>query len=477
MPELPEVETVRRTLETLIVGKTIAHVDLYYPKMVLSDCLALIQNLQGQTINKILRYGKYLFFDVNKGYLVSHLRMEGKYYYYPASTEKAKHVHAIIRFSDDSELHYHDTRKFGTWEWLETSKYELYLQRHHLGKEPFLLEANSLYLYERIKHSKRPIKAILLDQSILTGLGNIYVDEVLFLAKVHPATRACDLAKYETQLITQASQAVLAKAIDLGGTTVRSYVSSLGVSGRFQNELHVHLRNQQPCLICETPIIKTKVATRGTYVCPACQINRQTPLRVIGMTGGIASGKSLVEGMLTEAQVEVINADFIYKQLTNIGSLLYNDIVSEFGKSILLDNQAIDFKALGKIVFQDETKRLRLNQISHPLVRLEIIRILQAKKATSSLFVVSVPLLYEAKYEDLFDQVIVVYATQADQIKRLMSRNQLSKEEALQRIGAQDSLEVKIAKADVVFDNHGSITKTKKQVHQWLESVRGTHHG
>ncbi len=477
MPELPEVETVRRTLETLIVGKTIAHVDLYYPKMVQGDFLAFVQHLKNQTIQAILRYGKYLFFDLQVGYLVSHLRMEGRYYFYTSTTEKSKHVHAIFRFTDGSELHYHDTRKFGTMEWIQPSEYDSYLENHSLGKEPFLLDDDSLYLYECIHQSKRPIKAILLDQAILTGLGNIYVDEVLFLAKIHPSTKACDLAKYETLLLTQASKAVLKKAIDLGGTTIRSYVSSLGVTGRFQNELFVHQRVHQPCLICHTPIIKTKVATRGTYLCPSCQGIREKSLRVIGLTGGIASGKSLVESMLIEAGVVVIDADFIYKQLTKIGSVLYNDIVSEFGSSILLDNQAIDFKALGKIVFQDSSKRVRLNQLSHPQVRDEIIRYLQEQKANHSLFVVSVPLLYEAKYEDLFDQILVVSATETDQINRLMHRNQFSKEEAILRIQAQDSLADKVAKADVVIDNHGSRLKTKRQVKQWLDTVRGNHHG
>lgn len=477
MPELPEVETVRRTLETLILGKTIAQIDLYYPKMVQGDFLAFLQHLKNKTIQAILRYGKYLFFDLHDGYLVSHLRMEGRYYFYESKTEKSKHVHAIVCFTDGSELHYHDTRKFGTFEWIQTSDYDSYLHNHHLGKEPFLLEDDSLYLYEQIHGSKRPIKAILLDQTILTGLGNIYVDEVLFLANVHPSTRACDLAKFETLFITQASKDVLAKAIDLGGTTIRSYVSSLGVTGRFQNELFVHQRVHQPCLICQTPIIKTKVATRGTYLCPACQVKRDIPLRIIGLTGGIASGKSLVEAMLIEAGVDVLDADFIYKQLTKTGSVLYNDIVSEFGPAILLENQTIDFKALAKIVFQDSSKRLKLNQLSHPKVRDEIVRYLQEHKHNQSVFVVSVPLLFEAKYETLFDQIMVVSATEDDQIKRLIQRNHLTKEEALLRIHAQDSLKDKVAKADIVIDNHGSIAKTKRQVKQWLDTVRGNHHG
>ena len=272
MPELPEVETVRLTLKNLIVGKTIEQVIIKYDKMIKgTDSVTFQELLAGETLQDIGRYGKYLFFHFNKVTLISHLRMEGKYFIKLNSDSIEKHEHMIFNFTDSSSLRYHDTRKFGTMELVPINTQLDSSSIMKMGLEPFNVQFNVDYLKTKIKKSIRPIKSFLLDQNNVSGLGNIYVDEVLFLSKLHPETKACDLSNADLQNIVDASKKVLTKAVELGGTTIRSYLSSLGVTGRFQNELNVHMRQSEPCHICLTSIIKLKVGGRGTYICPTCQ--------------------------------------------------------------------------------------------------------------------------------------------------------------------------------------------------------------
>jgi formamidopyrimidine-DNA glycosylase len=271
MPELPEVETVRATLEPRLRGKQIASVFLRYPKMIQGDAAVFAAALANQTLEKIDRIGKYLFFVFTDGIVVSHLRMEGKYFLKPQSDPYEKHEHAIWNFTDGESLRYHDTRKFGTMEWISKDGIENYRQAKNIGLEPLDPQFDALTFYRRLKQTKRVIKAVLLDQSVITGLGNIYVDEVLHRTKIHPSTIANRLTKNDAKNIASQSVVVLNQAIGLGGTTIRSYVSSLGVTGRFQNELTVHQRQGEPCLTCQTPIEKIKVGGRGTYYCPLCQ--------------------------------------------------------------------------------------------------------------------------------------------------------------------------------------------------------------
>lgn len=272
MPELPEVETVRRTLEHLLDGKIIRDIDIFYDKILKTHSEEEFKKLLiSKTFHTINRYGKYLLFEFNEITLISHLRMEGKYFIKPLDEPRNKHEHIIFYFTDGSTLRYHDTRKFGTMDIVNNKDLFLINPLSKLGKEPFDKNCTVSYFTNKIKNKKGPIKGVLLDQTILTGLGNIYVDEVLFLSKIHPETKVNTLSKRAIKRILENAKIVLEKAIKLGGTTIRSYTSSLGVTGRFQNELFVHLREGEECKICHTKIIKTKVVGRGTYLCPKCQ--------------------------------------------------------------------------------------------------------------------------------------------------------------------------------------------------------------
>lgn len=272
MPELPEVETVKNTLKNLILEKQIRDIDVFYDKIIRNSTVDEFKNTYiNKSIKDIKRYGKYLIFIFEDIALISHLRMEGKYFIKNTDDPRTKHEHIIFYFTDGSTLRYHDTRKFGTMDVCELENIYTDSPITKLGYEPFEKEVTPNYLQNKLQKKSIAIKSSLLDQTILTGLGNIYVDEVLFRCKIHPETKSNTLTKKNIKDIIKYSQEVLNKAINLGGTTIRSYTSSLGVTGLFQNELLVHLRKDEKCFICGTTIDKIKVNGRGTYYCKKCQ--------------------------------------------------------------------------------------------------------------------------------------------------------------------------------------------------------------
>ncbi len=272
MPELPEVETVRRTLKNRVLGKKIKTVEVLYEGIIKDISVdEFITCLEGQTINDIRRYGKYLIFILDDYSLLSHLRMEGKYYLKSDKQEIEKHEHILFTFEDGTDMRYHDTRKFGTMAVEDKVNYMECRALNKLGKEPFEGELSIEYLKSIFNKSNRKLKPVLLDQTVICGLGNIYVDEVCFYANLHPETIVSSLSDNDIKNIIEGSYKTIDKAIKLGGTTIKSYTSSLGVTGLFQIELNVHTRKNEECPRCKTIIEKIKVGGRGTYYCPSCQ--------------------------------------------------------------------------------------------------------------------------------------------------------------------------------------------------------------
>ncbi len=269
MPELPEVETVRRTLLKLIKGSKIIDVTYDYEPMIKTDINIFNNQVKGQRINDIERYGKYLVFILDQDVMVMHLRMEGKFYIKTLHELYSPYEHVIFTLDDDRQLRYHDTRKFGTIHLLSKENYKSVYPLNELGAEP--KDLDPMTFYEMIHHRKTAIKNVLLDQHVIAGLGNIYVDETLFLSSVKPTRKANKITKKEAIKLVESARSVLAKATALGGSTIRSYTSSLGVHGRFQNELLVHTKVGEPCPVCGHTIKKIKVGGRGTYVCTRCQ--------------------------------------------------------------------------------------------------------------------------------------------------------------------------------------------------------------
>ncbi len=273
MPELPEVETIKRTLETLILGKQIQSVSVFWPKIVKQpdEVIQFQDALKGQTFFKMARRGKFLIFYTNDYALVSHLRMEGKYGLFSGDTPLEKHTHIIFHFTDGTELRYKDVRKFGTMHLFSKGTEFLEPPLSNLGPEPFSEEFTFEYLKGKLKNTNRKIKPLLLDQTVFVGLGNIYVDESLFRSGIHPERLASSLSTEEIKGIHQEVIATLMEAVSKGGSTIRSYVNSQGQIGMFQLELFVYGKKAEPCPKCGTQLEKIKVGGRGTHFCPACQ--------------------------------------------------------------------------------------------------------------------------------------------------------------------------------------------------------------
>lgn len=272
MPELPEVETVRRGLVSLVKGKKIQQVEVRWPKIIESpDVERFKTELIGEVIQDVKRRGKYLIFEFSDFEMVSHLRMEGKYEFFTTEVPLDKHSHVIFHFTDGSELVYRDVRKFGRMALLKKGEALHYKGIQQLGPEPTEKEFDLTAFAAKLSRAKTMIKPLLLNQKVVAGLGNIYADEVLWLAKIHPEEPAQRLTEEEVATLRQAIIAELKKAQAAGGTTIRTYLNALGEAGNFQQQLHVYGQTGKPCERCGTPIVKIKVAQRGTHFCPHCQ--------------------------------------------------------------------------------------------------------------------------------------------------------------------------------------------------------------
>ncbi|MZQ85077.1 DNA-formamidopyrimidine glycosylase [Paenibacillus sp. 5J-6] len=273
MPELPEVETVKRTLNNLITGKTIEQVQVRLPRIIQKpDDIQMFEVLlQGQQIETIERRGKFLRFVLTDYVMVSHLRMEGRYGLYSSEDPLESHTHVLFRFTDGSELRYKDVRQFGTMHLFPRGEELTQPPLHKLGLEPldegFTFEA----FRDRIAHKKTKIKPLLLNQEYIVGIGNIYVDESLFLAGIHPEREASSLSKKELMLLHEAIIRTLSDSVEVGGSSIKSYVNGQGEIGLFQHQLNIYGRQSQSCKTCGSEIYKTVVGGRGTHICPTCQ--------------------------------------------------------------------------------------------------------------------------------------------------------------------------------------------------------------
>lgn len=273
MPELPEVETIRRTLLQLIIGKKVQSVSIFWPKIIKLPVEAeqFSDALIGQTMQDIGRRGKFLVFYTEIYALVSHLRMEGRYTLNAPEEPVDKHTHVIFHFTDGTELRYRDVRKFGTMHLFRKGDEFISPPLSQLGPEPLDDTFDLKDFTNKLAGTKRNIKSVLLDQTVLVGLGNIYVDEALFKARIHPERMAQSLSNKEISVLFESIVETLSEAVKKGGSTVRTYVNSQGEMGMFQLEHYVYGRKGEACKVCGAELIKTVVGGRGTVYCPICQ--------------------------------------------------------------------------------------------------------------------------------------------------------------------------------------------------------------
>lgn len=272
MPEKPEVITVSKALEKNIIHKVIKEVRVYWNNIVsMPDVVNFKKRLEKQRILSITTRGKFLVLMLSDYVLLIHLRMEGKFTFRKKDTPLSKHEHVVFVFEDDLEMRYHDVRKFGKMYVVEKDKLYIDTPLKKLGYEFDDKGLTSDYLLEKFKNKNKFIKTVLLDQTIISGIGNIYDDEILFMSHINPYKKARDLTKEECEVIIKNTVIVLNRAIVMGGTTIKSFTSEEGVHGLFQNELLVHGKKDSLCPVCNQKIIKDKIDGRGTYYCPNCQ--------------------------------------------------------------------------------------------------------------------------------------------------------------------------------------------------------------
>ena len=263
MPELPEVESVRRGLEPLVVGKKIINYRVLWKNVVEND-LDLVRN---QEIKSIHRRGKYLGFKLSTGYLVIHLRMTGAIEV--GTREVKRYVTVKFKLDDGKEMRLIDYRKFGRV-WFVKDFDEVV---GDLGPEPLSKEFNSKLLKKLMSRRRGMVKPLLLNQRFLAGLGNIYVDESLFRAGIHPTEKANEIDKDRVCRLHDAIIEILEESLSFGGTTFISFVGANGQPGKYRKKLRIFNRRGEPCMVCGTEIKKIFVCQRGTHFCPACQKN------------------------------------------------------------------------------------------------------------------------------------------------------------------------------------------------------------
>jgi len=271
MPELPEVETVVRDLRPLLVGRTIAAVEVGERKLRRPWNAAWGPTLIGRTFTVARRRGKWIILELDDDRrLVVHLGMTGQFTVADVALVRPDHLHLSFALrGGEAELRYRDIRRFGSVELFPDEATVVAYLGAKLGPEPFDIPAEPFAA--AVRGSTRNLKALLLDQGLIAGVGNIYADEALFLAKLHPTTRGCDLTAKQVKALREAIPTVIERAVAGRGSTIRDYVGGSGLRGEYQNELAAYGRTGEPCLRCGTPLAMLRVAGRSSHFCPACQ--------------------------------------------------------------------------------------------------------------------------------------------------------------------------------------------------------------
>lgn len=275
MPELPEVETVRNGLKDILTGQTLQSVHIYQEKLRYFVPQQLKHLLPGSKVLGFDRRAKYLLLRVADGTVLIHLGMSGSLRWLKNFEPAKKHDHVDFTFEDGGCLRFHDPRRFGLVLWHPGNNPLTHRLLNSLGPEPLQAEFNAQYLFEVSRNKRRAIKTFLMDNHIVVGVGNIYANEALFQAKIHPSQHAGMLNSDDCDHLVSIIKEVLAKAIKAGGTTLQDFVNGHGSPGYFQQQLFVYGREGQACFKCKTPILNEKIGQRSSFYCPTCQAEKQ----------------------------------------------------------------------------------------------------------------------------------------------------------------------------------------------------------
>lgn len=450
MPELPEVETVINTIRPHIINKEIEKIEVYYDRLIQSNLDEFKTKLIDQKFINVTRYGKFIFLHLTNDFvIITHLRMEGKFRFENSHNLRKKHTSAGFFFKDGTSLAFDDTRKFGLMYLSDEANFKETKMIKKLGIEANKISENDYeFLIKKFKKNKC-IKELLLDQSILAGIGNIYADEILFSTKINPFRKGNDISDEKYHEIFKASNQILNKAITLGGSTIHSFHPSEGVDGKFQETLLCYGKSGTPCPNCNTTLHKDFIGGRGTTFCPNCQIDKSLE-KGIAITGPIGSGKSTIlnyfkeNGFITYSCDEMVHK--LYEkpeisrkisQILNAPFDINNKKTTKLARKIMIDNPEI---------------KKKIESYIYPILEKEMVLIIKNNENP----VFEVPTLFKAHLEYLFKTIIVIEISKEQQIKNLKNRNDdinssinLNKDYEIKKY--QDK--IKIVKADGNFNN------------------------
>jgi formamidopyrimidine-DNA glycosylase len=413
MPELPEVETVARRLLPHIKGRRILSIEVLRAKNLDCPLEEFIAGVSLKTFDDVKRRGKHLIFVLKEGgYIISHLRMEGRYFFEDEESEKRKHDILYYHLDGGKRLAYCDTRKFGRLSYCKDDQ-SLALAFSSLGPEPFSFSPHGFFL--ALHPLKKKIKEAIMNQSVIAGIGNIYADEALFASFINPLTLASSLSEEECALLLENIKRLLLEAIKQGGSTIRSYHPEEGVSGSMQRQLKCYAKGGQPCPRCGCKLKRIALNGRGTTYCPLCQREKNKRF-VVGISGPIHSGKSTFASFLVKKGYLLFDADKEARALYNLKKVKRK--LSSLFPSALKENGEIDFPALRLCLSSSPESKAKLNAIIFPLVKEKAASFI-AKCPQKGKIVLDVPLLLDAKMDELCEVIILLEANEKQREERL----------------------------------------------------------
>ncbi|MCQ2792175.1 MAG: DNA-formamidopyrimidine glycosylase [Bacilli bacterium] len=400
MPELPEVETVRRGLNKSVKNKIFKDVLIFHKNIIEGNEKQFIQEIKNKKIIEINRLGKFLIFNLTgDNVLIAHLRMEGKFIPAKSLKEKSKYARVVFIFKDGTILNFDDSRCFGLLTLRKKKNYLNVPPLSHLGVEAIDPKLDFDKVYQLIHSSKRTIKETLLDQSIVSGLGNIYVDETLFLSKISPLSKANLLNKNEVKIILKNAKEIMLKAIKHNGTTVFSFTWDKGHAGEFQKFLKAYGHKGDKCVYCGTPLIKIKVGGRGTTYCYNCQ-KLKTDKYVLGIAGPVSVGKSTALNTLKKLGYKTYSADEAVDKL-------YQDKKIQTNLKSIFNTYKKD--EIRKIINKNPNKLKKLTNLLHPLVKQDIQHFIDTNKGYLA---IEVPLLFQVNFDEMMDETLLILSNQ-----------------------------------------------------------------
>lgn len=455
MPELPEVETIRKTLIPIVKNHKIVKIDILRNSTILTNLDEFKEKLTNETFLDVSRIGKYLFFHLtNNLVLISHLRMEGKYFEIDESLPNSPYSRVVFHLDNNKKLCYDDSRCFGIMKLSDENSYLKEEEIAKLGPEPFKIDDEYIKkLIIKLKNCNKPIKSTILDQTLIAGIGNIYADEVLFASKIHPLTKSKNIDFSSWRTIIANAKEILTAAINYGGSTIKSYHPGQGVDGKFQTYLQVYGQKNHVCPRCGHKFHFIKVGGRGTTYCPFCQKNDHV---VIAIFGKIASGKSTVLEQFSQNGYETFSCDEI------VNSIYQKPEVIEYLNKTFGYNfkDKIDKKIIREDLIKNPSHKKMLENYIHP----QVISYLEKEIKKYPRVAVEVPLLFEAHLENYFEFLLAVDTNKDIQYDRLLKRNPNKAKDLYYLNNKNSKFDLNKTKADFVIDNSGSYEDLQKQV-------------